>query len=189
MGDEVGSRASTSYFGLVGAPTGELRRVLEAGETPDVEALVGWEYRGTNRPATTARLLGIRRFIKGFTQDGADGTSGYNISVDGTDLSAPWAPRPQRDGRLRFGFFTVGPPDAGSADDRYPGALLLDYGAVPEPERGIAGRLRDHLVRVSPGSDDLLLGRAYLAFGTRRVPVAWFVLERLQPVGSVQPYG
>jgi hypothetical protein len=38
--------------------------------------------------------------------------------------------------------------------------------------------LRDYVVRVSPGSDDLLLGRAFLAAGRRRVPVGWFAIER-----------
>ncbi|MDQ4097225.1 MAG: hypothetical protein M3144_05075 [Actinomycetota bacterium] len=60
---------------------------------------------------------------------------------------------------------------------RYPNAVLFDYGAAPEPERGLAARLRDYVVRVTPGSEDVLLGRAFLAAGRRRVPVGWFAIE------------
>lgn len=110
-------------------------------------------------------------------------TVGFNKSVSGSDLSTPWTPRPQRDGRIAFAPFTVSDVDPEARDNRYVDALLLDYGAVPEPEIGIPGRLRDYLVRVEPGSDDLLLGQAFLAWGDRRVPVGWFALERHHPIG------
>jgi hypothetical protein len=155
--------------------------MMVRGERPDVSSLVGWEHRGTNMPAT-ATLLGLRRFIKGFRTTGPNGTVGYNKSVSGADLSTPWTARPQRDGSLEFARFLVHDVEPDARDNRYLDALLLDYGAVPEPERGIAGRLRDYLVRVEPGSDELLLGQAFLAFGDRRVPVGWFALERLGPI-------
>jgi hypothetical protein len=43
----------------------------------------------------------------------------------------------------------------------------------------VARRLRDYLVQVTPGSNDLLLGQAFLAVGRARVAVGWFALERL----------
>ena len=67
-------------------------------------------------------------------------------------------------------------------DNRYLDALLLDYGATPCPSAGSPARLRDYLVRVEPGSDDLLLGQADLAIGSGRITVGWFALERLGPV-------
>ena len=84
-----------------------------------------------------------------------------------------------RDGRLAFAYYTVAPVDPEAIDNRYLHTLLLDYGAVPEPERGLAGMLRDYVVRVERGSDDLLLGHALAAVGRHRIPVGWFVLERL----------
>ena len=36
-------------------------------------------------------------------------------------------------------------------------------------------------MRVDPNSDDLLLGRAYLALGGRWLAVGWFVLDHLGP--------
>jgi hypothetical protein len=38
--------------------------------------------------------------------------------------------------------------------------------------------LRDYLVRLS---DDLYLGKAYVALGPGRLPVSYFVLERHRP--------
>ena len=175
------TQASSAYLDLVRAPLRTLPALLVRGERPDRSALVGWEYRGVNMPATS-RLLGIRRFIKGFTLDDAGRTTGYNKQVEGHDLSKPWTVRPQRDGREAYAPFSVEPVDPESIDNRYLHALLLDYSDVERPEPGVARRLRDYLVRVVPGSDDLLLGRAYLAAGRQRVPVGWFALER---TGSV----
>jgi hypothetical protein len=171
---------SPAYLALVAAPTRRLTKVMRRGGTPDVDALSGWEWRGTNLPATS-RLLGIRRFIKGFdTRDGR--ALGYNVSVVGSDLTSPWTERAQRDGRREWARFTVTPVDAAATDNRYLNALLLDYGAVQTPEAGLARRLRDYLVQVSRGSDELLLGHAFLAVANLRIPVGWFALERLQQI-------
>jgi hypothetical protein len=172
---------SPEYLALVATAPRALARILARGQMPDPAHLAGWEWRGTNIPAT-ARLLGLRRFIKGFvgTDDGA--VEGYNVSVRGADLSTPWMERRQRDGRRAWAPFTVAPVDPTAIDNRLLHALLLDYGATAESEPGIAGHLRDDLVRVVPGSDELLLGHAHLALGRYRLPVGWFVLERLARV-------
>ncbi|HEY8882515.1 MAG TPA: hypothetical protein VIM47_03870 [Dermatophilaceae bacterium] len=171
---------SAEYLALVRTPPARLTGVLRRGDTPHVDALAGWEWRGTNMPATS-RLLGLRRFIKGFTlvEDGR--AAGYNVSVPGADLSSPWTPRNQCDGRREWASFTITTVDPTATDNRYLHALLLDYSAVASPEPGIAGRLRDYLVRVVPDSDELLLGHAFIAAGPARIPVGWFALERLAP--------
>ena len=167
----------TEFDTLMDLPLRRLAAVHAAGTRPDPAVLAGREYRGVNRPATS-RLLGIRRFVKGFEAD-PDGTvRGYNKQVRGGSLNAPWTAVRRKDGRVAWAPFLVldGPdgPDATAG-------LLLDYGAPADPEPGIARRLRDVLVRVDPGSDDLLLGRAFLAVGDRRLPVGWFVLDHLGP--------
>lgn len=178
---------TSDYLALVRAPTSELAKVMERGETPDVAALVGREWRGTNMPASSG-LLGLRRFIKGFEmvdQDGAgSGVGGYNVTVPGRDLATPWTDRQRRDGRREWARFAVTPVDPATIDNRYLHALLIDYSAPAEPERGIPGQLRDYLVRVVPDSDDLLLGRAFLAVRSRRIPIGWFALEPLSIVGN-----
>ena len=102
---------SASYESVVHAPAGVLRQLIRRGETPDPANLVGFEYRGTNMPVTT-RLAGLRRFIKGFELADDGSVVGYNKQVSGADLSTPWTPRPQRDGR-------VGGGAAGASHERF----------------------------------------------------------------------
>jgi hypothetical protein len=146
-------------------PARDLETVLVRGETPAADGLAGWEFRGWNTPAF-ARLLGIQEFVKGFFR-GADGALyGYNR-------------QPGKD--KRFGFYRVDAVDAAARDNAYLHALLLDYGRGGGTALDPTTRLRDYLVRVERGSDDLLLGKAFVALGRARVPVSYFLLERLRP--------
>ena len=71
---------------------------------------------------------------------------------------------------------------AGGRDDRYPQALLLDYGCGRNPAFDPSALLRDYLVQVDPRDPDLLLGHAFLALGPARVAAGYFVLERFGAV-------
>jgi hypothetical protein len=169
--------ASRDYLELIGRRPRELRRLMAIGERPDPAALAGYEYRGTNTPPS-ARLLGIRRFVKGFRTAPDGSVTGYNKRVRGSDLSAPWTTTTMR-GLGEFGFFTVASVDPEVRDNRHLNALLLDYGAGANPRIDISRVLRDYLVRVDRGSDDVLLGQAYAAIGPSRIMLGHFVLERL----------
>ena len=59
--------------------------------------------------------------------------------------------------------------------------MCLDYGRGGNGRLNPISTLRDYLVRVVPGSDDLLLGKAFVAVGWPRVPVGYFLLERYRP--------
>jgi len=146
-------------------PARDLETVLVRGETPEPGGLAGWEFRGWNTPAY-AKLLGIQEFVKGFYRSADGALFGYNR-------------QPKKD--KRFGFYRVEPVDATARDNAYLHALLLDYGRGGDSVLAPTTRLRDYLVRVEPGSDDLLLGKAYVAAGPLRVPVSYFLLERLRP--------
>jgi hypothetical protein len=176
-----GRRPSEDYLALTRTPPSELKSLIARGGTPDSGSLAGWEWRGTNMPASS-RHLGLRRFVKGFVPGATGAVEGYNVSVRGADLLAPLHERRQRDGRREWARFSVTPVDPTSDDNRYLHALLLDYGSTSASEPGIPGRLRDYLVRVVPGSDVLLLGHAFLAVGRARLAIGWFALERLIPV-------
>lgn len=165
---------------LAHAPNAELENYLRGGRAPDPKRLAGFEWRGYNTPAFTA-LLGIRKFIKGFFE-GPGGVEGFNIPAKQNGFAAPWLSRPHPENPKRFGFYRVTRVEADGSDNLYPNALLLDYGASPRnfalaPERV----LRDYLVLPFPENSDVLLGKAYLALGPARVPVSFFVLERLTP--------
>ena len=159
-----------------------LEDFLRNGQRPPVETLVGYEYRGANIGAIPRRL-GLQKFIKGFF-DGPDSIEGYNIAVDQNGLEAAWTPKPDHDQPRRFGFYLVSPlrMQGRGRDSRYPNAVLLDYGASPRnPRMRIERALRDYLVVPDPNRSDVLLGKAYLAAGRARLPVGFFVIERLRP--------
>lgn len=163
---------------------GQRELIMSQGTAPAFEDLTGWEFRGGNCPPIF-RLLGIRKFMKGF-YEGPPRTGagpepfvqGYNINVANNRDDEPHLPKPSPEAPKRFGFYRVHRVVAGSRDDRYPNALLLDYGLGGN---GLFGPpLRDYLVQVYPDDPDLLLGKAYLNLLGLRIPTNFFVLERLR---------
>lgn len=175
------NRASARVRELDHLSLAELEQVFVRGVTPDVAGLAGWEFRGLNTPSYM-RFLGIRKFVKGFWQDAAGATWGYNYPVEQNPVDAGWYGLPSVTNPKRFGFYTVAPVDATARDNRYLHALLLDYGQGQNPRLDASAGLRDYLVQIDAGDPDLLLGKAYYAVGPLRVPTAsFFILERHQP--------
>jgi hypothetical protein len=157
----------------------ELETVFVRGATPDLDRLVGWEFRGINHPGW-ARVAGIKKFIKGFFRDG-NAVRGYNCPVEQNVLDGRWHARPDNAAPKRFGYYRVAPVDPTARDNAYLHAVLLDYGAGGnkpwDPTRGI----RDYLVQVDDDNPDLYLGKAYYAVGPLRVHSNFFILERHRP--------
>ena len=177
---------SERYLELARASGAELRRLMPEGETPSIEAMAShWHwYQGYNQLAILA-LVGSRTFIKRFAYDSVGRAEGWNIPVRQNGLAGPWTPKPSERRHRRYGFFRVLEVDPASRDAAYPNAVLLDYRAARRSLLSPTQFLRDYAVRVQPGSDDLLLGRAYLAVLRWRVPVCFFVLERRRrPTGD-----
>jgi len=168
---------STTALALERASHAELDLTFIRGVTPDVDALVGWEFRGINHPAW-ASLVGIKKFIKGFFRKPDGRAVGYNCPVVQNVLDGRWYAKPEDTAPKRFGFYTVEPVDATARDNAYLHALLLDYGKggnkVWDPTRNI----RDYIVQVDPENPDLLLGKAYVALGPLRLHTNYFILER-----------
>ena len=143
-------------------------------------SLLGFEWRGYNISWRT-KLLGIQKFIKGFFQE-EDGVEGYNILVQQNGIDGPWLDQPAPDSSKRFGFYRVARVDGESVDNVYPEAILLDYGASRRNATyRIERLLRDYIVQPDLENPQLLLGKAYLALGHRRIASNFFVLERLRP--------
>jgi len=172
--------ATTRFFELAQSSHAQLETILHASKAPALESLVGFEWRGCN---TSWRLkaMGLQKFIKGFFRNG-ERVEGYNIPVKQNGLDAPWLDLPTPDSPKRYAFYRVALVDRESADNFYPEALLLDYGANPRnPAYGIEGLIRDYLIQPDPANADILLGKAYLAIGSLRLPSNFFILERLRP--------
>lgn len=166
---------------LTSASAADLERALLAGIPPAFEDLAGWEWSGGNCVRLYS-LLGIRRFVKGF-YDGPERANGptphlqgYNIPCPRLSDEAPTRCLPSDERPHRYGFYRVHRVVPGARDSRYPNAILLDYGLGGNGPFGPP--LRDYLVQVYPDDRDLLLGKAYAAFGPIRIPLNFFVLSR-----------
>ena len=169
---------------LAHASRPELERAMQRGATPDVEALIGWEFRGINAapPGSPpiARIVGIQKFVKGMFR-AADGRAmGYNSPCVQNALDGRWHTRPSDEAPKRFGFYELTAVDPTARDNHYLHALLIDYGKGGNPAWDITGGLRDYLVQVDEHNPDLFLGKAYAALGPARLPLGFFVLERFR---------
>jgi hypothetical protein len=170
---------SDDFRDLARSAPSRLEALLRASARPALESLVGFEWCGYNT-GLAPRLLGIQKFIKGFYAAGGE-IAGYNVPVSQNGLEGPWQALPNPEAPKRYAFYRVSPVDPASADRLYPAALLLDYGAGrPSPGTpALARRVRDYLVAPDPVNSNLLLGKAYLAFGAARLPSNFFILKRL----------
>jgi hypothetical protein len=168
---------SAAYLELAHQTKDQLAAVFAAGTPPGVPALLGFEYRGYNQPRATA-LLGIRKFIKVFYLDSSGRPFGCNSPVAQNGLDHEWVARPSPERPKRYAFFLVEPNDPAASDPDRRRAALLDYGRGGNPPYHVAGLLRDYLVRVEPGSDDLLLGKAYFTVAGARIAHTFFLIER-----------
>jgi hypothetical protein len=172
-----------SYEELCQKSDKELEEIFKAGITPDFKNLLGYEFRGFNVPKIT-KILGFQKFKKGFfTAAGQkpDGNEvmGFNVLID--QKKDKWCALPSEDKPKRYGFYRVYKVKPSERDNKYPNALLLNYGIS---RNGIhpARLLRDYLVQVEPDNPDLYLGRAYFALGPLRLFPSFFVLERYNPI-------
>lgn len=164
-----------SFRGLIATPPRGLEEIFRSSKSPDLERLPGRVFRGCN-PPWHARLLGIQKFMKGFLR-GENGIEGYNLPVRQDGLDAPWSAKPSDESPRRFGYYLARPVDPNARDSKYPDSALLDYGASPRnPWYAVEKVLRDYVVQPDPANPDVLLGKAYLAFGPARVKANFFVL-------------
>ncbi|MDH5493730.1 MAG: hypothetical protein OEY14_17385 [Myxococcales bacterium] len=181
MNDIAHPYAGISFEELIALPRAELEVAMQRGFKPTAEQLAGWEFRGFN-PPIFARLLGFQKFIKGFFLDDAGKLAGYNLFPERPrgGPKAPWIPKAGGVPSTRHGFYDVEPvPPRGRYAD-YPDAVLLNYGSGRNSRMNPEARIRDFLVCVEPGSDDLFLGKAFIDLGAGRVFSNFFILERLR---------
>jgi hypothetical protein len=176
---------SARYLDLARSPRRHLDATFAAGSPPDVTALTGHEFRGYNRPRATA-ALGIRKFIKAFYLDRTGRPFGCNTPVAQNGLDSEWLARPSENRPKRYAFFLVEPADPDAADENRRGAVLLDYRRGGNRTYNVAQILRDYLVQVTPGSDDLLLGKAYFVVAGRRLASSYFLIERYRPLPDAE---
>jgi hypothetical protein len=179
----AGAESHDRYLALASASRAERARAFAAGTRPDLAELDGWEFRGWNTGWITG-LMGIRKFVKAFFITAGDevGAYGCNSRAEQNGLGGEWRAKPSDAEPGWLGFYAV--EAAPAKGDR--NAIFLDYG---RGRNGFPMRLlRDYVVRVDPDSDELLLGKAYLALGPLQVPLSYFVLGRRRRAPAVPEF-
>ena len=171
------AQASEAFCRLARSSRRELEHLLLVGDTPNMDALDGGVYRGFNHSPVTATLR-IRKFLKEFFRSNNGDLEGRNARVRQNRLEDPWIGLPSDAAPKRYGYFSVRPVAPEERDNAYLHAVLFDYGTGRSPSYAPWRLLRDYVVRVNRGSDELLLGKAYAVIGPGRLPLGFFVLER-----------
>jgi hypothetical protein len=170
---------SQAHLRLEQTPMHELEKIFVRGVMPNLDDMIGWEFRGINHLPLNrlpiANLVGIKKFVKGFFRAEDGRVMGYNSPVKNNALDGRW-----HVAEKRFGFYEVAPVDPTARDNKYLHAVLLNYGKGGNPAYDPSQVLRDYVVQVDPNNPDLLLGKAYGAFGPLRIPTNFFILERFR---------
>jgi hypothetical protein len=170
---------SQSALALEQTPMHELDKMFLRGALPDLDALVGWEFRGINHlplnALPIANLLGIKKFVKGFYRDDRGCVRGYNAATKNNVLDGRWTVSPKR-----YGFYEVAQVDPTAHDNKYLHAVLLDYSKGGNRFYDPNSVLRDYVVQVDKHNPDLFLGKAYAAIGPLRIHTNFFILERFR---------
>ena len=156
----------------------EYRRMFRNGVTPAPHEMTGL-WRGANKGIV--EIAGYRQFIKDIRPDGHGGIIGDNIQVH--QLSKPgqlrlngWQPKydSATGGFERQGRFAVQPA---TGRGRFGHGATFSYADGGNRRNDPANLLVDQVVRIN---DHQMLGRAVAKFGPIRIPLAYFVLERVQ---------
>lgn len=170
---------SQAQLALEQTSMSELEKIFQRGSMPNLDDLIGWEFRGVNHMPLNfipfAQLVGIKKFVKGIFKTDDGKVMGYNRPVRRNALDGRWNVKDKQ-----FGYYEVAPVDATSRDNKYLHAVLLDYGKGGNPALDPMQVLRDYVVQVDPKNPDLFLGKAYGAFGPLRIPTNFFILERFR---------
>lgn len=177
---------TTLFNDLANRSATQLETAFWQGITPNMDDLVGWDFKGWNHPEFIS-YLGFRKFIKGFfdtpvPSDPDDPMiEGYNLELIQNGPTGPWLGNPSDEAPKRHGYYHVYKVRPHDRDNKYPHALLLNYGTSPRnPAIDITKVLRDYLVQPDPDNKDVFLGKAYVALGNARIAVSFFLLERLR---------
>lgn len=154
----------------------EYRRMFMNGVTPAPEELVGY-WRGVNKGVV--ELVGYKQFVKEILPNGAC-ISGDNIKVGQVNNSMlrcmGWQPKidPQTGTPERNGKFAISGPNGRGA---FGHGVVFNYRQGGNRKTDPANLLIDKVVKIDQNH---MLGRVTAKFGPLQIPLAYFVLERIQ---------
>ncbi len=195
-----------TFEGLARMRPAQLTEIIRGANAPDLDGLVGWEFRGWNVVAPIGEpvvaLLGIRRFAKGFYQRKDDKKPseggqllGYNVDIQRGGLEDEWVGKPSAEAPRRRAFYTGHAPGEGARlIPGYEHTLFLDYTARNDVN-GVFdggglfgdGGLRDFVVQPDPENPDLLIGKAFYRLPPLTVDGGVFIAQRWRRFDFEEP--
>lgn len=155
----------------------DYRRLFQTGRTPQAHEMVGY-WRGVNKGIV--ELVGYRQFIKEIIPDQNGVIRGDNIKVGQINQDMlrclGWQPTidPQTGEIARQGKFAIQPPRGIGA---FKNGATFNYRDGGNRKTDPANLLVDKVVMLDANH---MLGRATANFGPVQIPLAYFVLERIQ---------
>ena len=155
----------------------DYRRIFQTGRVPQPHEMVGY-WRGVNKGIV--ELVGYRQFIKEILPGNNGVISGDNIKVGQVNQnllrSLGWQPviDPLTGGFDRQGKFAIQPPNGRGA---FGHGAVFNYRQGGNRPTDPANLLVDKVVMLDANH---MLGRATANFGPVQIPLAYFVLERIQ---------
>ncbi len=123
--------SAPNFESLTNPSKADLARLMRIGLPPAIADVVGYNFRGRNLQPST-KLLGTRKFKKGFYGDPAAGYAwGYYVPVQQNAKQAPRISTPSEELPKRYFFFKV-LPSAAAEDPKYSDSLVVDYRKWPK---------------------------------------------------------
>ncbi len=161
----------------------DYRRMFKHGRTPTPAELQGM-WRGVNKGIVT--LVGYKQFVKEIQPCGSiligDNIQVHQVSNDMLRCFG-WQPKIQTDGQIeRLGKFVVKPPKSSTRLGHrrlspFAHGAEISYRDGGNDPHDPVRLLVDRIVMID---DNHVLGRATAKFGLVQIPLAYFVLERIQ---------
>ena len=153
----------------------DYRRMFIHGTSPSANDLIG-TWRGVNKGIVN--LVGFKQFVKEIRPSGI-GIAGENIRVHQVRQNRirciGWQPKLDRCGNLqRHDRFLILPP---CGSNRFARGVIFSYRLGGNHRFALSRLLVDRVVKID---DQHLLGRAVIRTLFGPIPVAYFVLERVQ---------
>jgi hypothetical protein len=170
-----GGLASVQFRELAGYDKKRLEAIWRDAEPATVAGMLDWEYIGWNTSPPGIKLVRLQKFSKGQFRARDGEVYGYNTPLVQNGLTEPWIAKPDDSDPDRWRFYKV---EFGDPLGLGKETMILNYSRGGNGPLRIYNRLVNYLVRVNPGSDDLVLGKACVDLGPLHFRINFFLLER-----------
>jgi hypothetical protein len=174
---------------LLGMSRRDLKDTLANGHSIEAEELSNREYHGISLGLPRwAEKLSWKKFKKVFRREQSGSLRGWNAAVVDNGLDEDWIDTKRGNVPITYWHYVVVPAQGHLLPGPYDMGLLIHYGWGGNSLLSTMRPIRDPLLAVNEGSNELLLGYSYLDFGFARFDTpTFFCLIRGGPLNYDVP--